>query len=83
MLKKIYNIFKRNPCKECIVKACCEVQCNDYKIYSQKYDIIIIPFLMIVLGGIAIFIIVPLAFLIVLFEQLGILKTSSFEQQYY
>lgn len=83
MLKKICNIFKRDPCKECIVKACCKVQCSDYKIYSQKYDVIIMPFFITILTGITICIIIPFAFMLVLFEELGIIKTKSFEQQHY
>lgn len=77
MLKKIYNIFKRDPCKECIVKACCKLQCADYQTYSQKYDVIMIPFFLTVLGGITIFVIIPFVIVLVLLEKAGIKVEKS------
>lgn len=79
MLKKIYNIFKRNPCKKCIVKACCINQCNDYKIYSKKYDIILAPLITSMFIGIMLFIMIPISFIISLLEQIGVIKLDEFK----
>jgi len=71
MLKKISYIFKRSPCKKCIVSACCTTKCYQYKIYQQRYDIIKLPFYIILMVGLILFVIIPLAILVLLFRETG------------
>lgn len=38
-----------NPCKKCLVQACCSVECNDSKLYrnSKPYIVDLFAFIMI------------------------------------
>ena len=31
----ITNLFKRSPCRKCIVRACCSQECNEYRKFNR------------------------------------------------